>query len=76
MLIPGQVKVNVHLQYAVTVITDGREAHLVGLLLLNVVQIMRRFAQINITVEPCFDQFSDLVLSFTHHVRNTLGPLD
>ena len=75
VLVALEVKIDVHLQHTVAIILECRHAHLLGLLLLDVVELMRRITQVHVHIEPSFLQLGDLILCLTHHVRDPLGTL-
>ena len=75
VLKPNEVQVNVHLKHAEPIVIDGRHARLFSLLLLNVVQLVARLAQLHVHVEPSGYQLEQVILGFTHHMRYPLGRL-
>ena len=75
IFMPGQVQIDMHLKDAIAVVLDRRHASLLGLLLLNVVQLIRGVAQVHVHVEPSLNQLGHLVLGLTHDVRDPLGSL-
>ena len=76
VLEPRQVKEDVHLKDAIAVVTDAGEAHLLGLLLLNVVKLVARLTKLHITVEPSLHQTHHFLLGLTHDVCDALGVLN
>ena len=70
VLVSLEVKVHVHLKQLKAVVRGGAEAHLLGNLLLNLVERVLRCAQVNVAVEPRHLQLAQLVLGLAHHVGN------
>ena len=76
VLEPRQVQEHVHLKNTVAIVLDRCHAHLFCFLLLDVVQLIRRLAQVQVAVEPSLHQPHNLLLGLTHHMSNALGVLN
>ena len=72
VLVPFQIKVDVHLQQLIPVVHRGGQSSLFVLLLLNLVHCTYRVAKIDVAVEASNLELSQLVLGFTHAVGNPL----
>ena len=65
-----------NLKQGVTLVVSQRVATFLGFLLLNICVERDRLTQVHLAIEAACHQAIHLVLSLTHHVRNTLGLLN
>ena len=72
VLIPFQIKVNVHLKQLIPVVHCGGQASLFVFLLLNLVHRTHGVAKVDVAVEARNLELSQLILGLTHAVGNPL----